>query len=136
MNNEMVRFSVICVNPLPKPFGLQDKNRDIVEGELLPDGRLQFWLELKVKEVEDGPPNFTGPYAHGRPLERFLYLTQKTTEGTITRRVKLHLKTITWEQVQAVLDNPDAYLEAAVDSRMTGTVPLLGDGWTVETKSE
>lgn len=135
MANQTVPLRVICVNPPPGTFGLQTKAREIVEGELLPDGRLQFLLELRVKQTATGQPNFTGPAAHGSANERFLYLMLQDDAGSevrIVKRIKVHLKTITWAQVEAVRANPGAFLEAAVDGRGAASVPLLGDGWTVQ----
>ena len=136
MENETITLHLFCDHPPAGMFGLQTKDRQIIEGELLADGRLRFRLELKVKQTEDGQPNFTGPYAHGSVNERFLYLTLQAQEGSATRivkRIKVHLKTITWEQVEAVLATPASFLQAEVDGRGTASVPLLGDGWTVET---
>ncbi len=135
MTNQTVSLRVICEHPSPAPFGLQDKHRDIAEAEQLADGGLAFSLQLKVKQADTGQPNFTGTYAHGTVQDRFLYLTQKVRDGKgwrILKRLKIPLKSITWEQVEAVLTNPNAVLQVTVSGHGTGTVPLLGDGWTVE----
>jgi len=134
MVNETIILSVICHNPLSGDFGLQDKNRDLIDGEQLPDGSLRFSCELNVKQADDGRPNFTGAFAHGSPKERFLYLTLRTLEDSewrIIKRIKVHLKTITWEQVEAALSQPGAFLIAEVDGRGSASVPLLGEGWQV-----
>lgn len=97
----------------------------------MPDGRVAFELELAVKKGEDGPV-FTGPHAHGPPKERFLYLTKKDSLGRIMRRIKVPLKSINWNQIEQALSVPDSFLSAEVEGNRTGTVPLLGEGWTVE----
>ena len=52
--------------------------------------------------------------------------------------MKIHLSPITWEQIEAAGQTPNAVLEVTVSGigRDSGpaaaTVPLEGDGWTVE----
>ncbi len=135
MANETIALHLICENPPPGVFGLQDKDGEVMAGERLSNARSGYSFELRVKQAENGQPNFTGDYAHGTAKERFLYLTLKRADGNIIRRIKVHLKTITWAQVEAVLRNPDAWLEASVDGRGAASVPLLGDGWVVRNKA-
>ena len=138
MATDTVTIHLYCENPPGQSaeFGLQNKKQDIIVGEKLPDGRLRFSCELKVKPTDAGQPNFTGPFAHGTVQERFLYLSYRVMqngEWKWNRRIKVHLKTITWEQVEAAQSTPGAFLVAAVDGRGTASVPLLGNGWTVNT---
>lgn len=133
MATKTIPMRLICEHPLSNNFGLQNKNRAIITGLSLNDTQIYFDFELNVKQTEDGQPNFTGQFAHGSVKERFLYLTTKNSEGGITKRIKVHLKTIEWEQVATVLDNPKAFLEAQIEGYSTGSVPLLGDGWVVLT---
>jgi len=131
-----VRVCVICVNPPVDAregalaFGLQDKARTLEFGRAQADGSLAFECELQTKPNVNGKPNFTGNFTHGTPEERFLYLTLlQVADGQIVRRVKVHLKTITWAQVEEA--SQGEVLEASVDGRRTGSVPLLGEGWQV-----
>ena len=130
---------VICENPPSGTFGLQDKNQSVVKGKSQTANQAYFDFELNVQQTDSGQPNFTGQFAHGSVKERFLYLTTKGQAASggehIIRRIKVHLKTIRWEQVAAVLNNPDAFLEVRVDGRGAASVPLLGDGWIVQTTS-
>lgn len=136
MTTRTVNFRVICHNAPSGMFGLQDKNRDIIDSTRLADGRLAFSFELNVKQRDDSQPNFTGKFAYGTVTERFVYLTTKRLVGAdtweIVRRSKVHLKTITWEQVETMLANPDTYIETEVDVSRSGSIPLLGDGWLVK----
>ena len=128
MSVQSVQLRINCMNPPTNgEFGLQSKPRDIEPGERLADGSLMFAFELKVKQHDNGKPNFTGPYAHGTVQERFVYLTLVGE-----RRIKVHLKTISWDQVEAVLSSAGAYLEVSVDGQGAASVPLLGDGWVVQ----
>jgi|GEM_PF-3836534 hypothetical protein len=135
MINNIIRLQVVCIHPPEGIFGLQNKQEEIVEGELLPEGQRLWTLELKVQKGEDGNPNFTGAFAHGTVKERFLYLTHKREDNTIIKRIKIHLKSISWAQVETVLENPGSYFEVSVDGRGVASVPLLGDGWVVCTNS-
>lgn len=46
----------------------------------------------------------------------------------IIKRIKIHLKTITWEQVEAVLETSHQVLAVSVDGRGSASVPLLVSG--------
>lgn len=139
MSSATILMRVICTNPPAGAFGLQDKKQDILRGIPLDAARLAFSFELTACKTEDGLPDFAGPFVHGRPAQRFLYLTTKARltqdEWQIVRRIKVPLRSIQWAQVEAVLGDPDRCLEAQVSGRSTGTVPLLGDGWTVRAAS-
>src|SRR5688572_6901774 len=134
-----VNLKIICVHPPATSetviFGLQDKEGNVFAGQPLDDNRLQFSCEVSVKQMGSGQPNFTGAFTHGTVQERFLYLTLKALdkgEWHIVRRIKIHLKTITWEQIETVLANSHSYLVVSVDGRGTANVPLLGAGWKVQ----
>ena len=57
-----------------------------------------FELTVDVATGRDGRPDFRGPFVHGRPGERFLYLSwgEVGTAGRFEmfRRAKLHLSAI------------------------------------------
>jgi len=145
MMAETVRLRLTCVHPPPKEyedhltkFGLQDKDREVHPGTEQPDGSRTYEVELPVtRDPHTGKPRFGGSFVHGTPAERFLYLTlQREDEGNwaIVRRLKIHLRSIEWEQIEAARARPGTVLEAAVDGRGAASVPLLGDGWTVRSQ--
>ncbi len=133
MTNQIVRLAIICIHPPDGLFGLQDKNRNLIEGIRISDNQLQFDFELNVKQLDNGLPNFTGQFAHGTVQQRFVYLTLKDETDHIIKRIKVQLNTIQWEQVETVLSNPDTHLQAQVDGRGAATVSLLGEGWLTVT---
>jgi hypothetical protein len=51
-------------------------------------------------------------------------------EGWI-KRIKVPLKSITWEQVEASARHVDARLSCTVDGGGSGTAKLIGPGWQV-----
>lgn len=139
MAAKLITLKVICIHPPSTSstmmFGLQDKEGNIYDGQSMDNNRLQFSCEVSVQQMESGQPNFTGIFTHGTVQERFLYLTQKAlheSDWQIQRRIKIHLRSITWEQIEAVFATDGSYLIASVDGRGTASVPLLGDGWKVE----
>lgn len=58
-------------------FGLQDNKGQIHAGTVREDGTFAFDLTLRVAAAADEtqPPVLTGPFAFGRPQDRFVYLS-------------------------------------------------------------
>jgi len=107
-------------------FGLQDKQQQLHSGITQADGSLLFECEVQVKFKNDAP-DFAGVYVHGTVGKRFLYLSlgkQNNGAGNWIRRLKIPLTGITTTQ----LGNP---LQALVDGHKSGTVELIGGGWTL-----
>ena len=102
-----------CTGPAALSLGLQSGRDDIVHGIALEDG-MRFEVSVGVKRGRAGDPDFTGPLVHGRPGERFLYLSwghaTDDSEHDMFRRLKLYLSPVsrkewsspgvTWAQVQ------------------------------------
>ena len=118
-------------------LSLQDKKRQLLDGSVSSSDKLVFEFELDVKQHTDNTPNFTGAYAYGTRAERFLYLTLMNLQEEswkIIRRIKIPLNIITWEQVEALIDDQSKILKVAVSGQGTATVPLLEGGWTIQNK--
>lgn len=84
--------------------GIQDKQRDVHTGKQEPDGSWRFTCSVTVKE-RDGValPQFSGPFVHGTPVARFLYLSWKRHTGLPApwlQRVKIPLLDIGWDMTQ------------------------------------
>lgn len=87
----------------PLVVGLQSGKVGLEPGD--PDGDdVVFRVRLGVKAGRDGRPDFTGPLVHGRPGERFLYLSWgvvRPGHHAMFRRLKLYLGPLVragWEQ--------------------------------------
>ncbi|MAU09609.1 MAG: hypothetical protein CL607_07300 [Anaerolineaceae bacterium] len=130
MAGKTVTLHIICENPPPGQFGLQDSDHNLLPGEPIDDKKIRFSVEMPVKQAVTGQANFSGPYANGNARERFLYLTNMVEDRTL-RRIKVPLNTITWKQALEAAKS-GAPLEASVDGRSTATEPLMGDGWVVK----
>ena len=96
--------------------------------------------------VEDGGPNLLGPFAHGRPDDRFLYVNSGTSAGQHgspwSRRAKVKLGGIDQALVERALGDADTVLEARFagtlrdGSPACATVPLLDGGWRAARRSD
>lgn len=117
------------------------------KAELLPASGVNvesfvFDLSVRVREQTRGrSANVLGPYAHGKPTDRFLYLNSGTMAGQAdscwTRRAKIKTGGISWNLVQQTLATPGAVLEVQIEGSAKdggpccATVPLIGGGWRV-----
>jgi hypothetical protein len=89
--------TVWCTDPSALSLGLQSGREDIVRGTAL-EGGMRFDVVVGVKRGRGGEPDFTGPLVHGRPGDRFLYLSwgrvAADNEHDMFRRLKLHLSPV------------------------------------------
>ena len=138
----VVRLRLICLTPPPQQyenspaeFGLQDKQQVVHPGEMQAGGSLHYEFEVQVRRNrQTNALRFLGPYVHGPPAEPFLYLSWRRKEAgppSWIRRLKIPLSSITWAQIEAAGRTDRGVLEASVDGTGSGTVPLLGGGWTL-----
>lgn len=128
------------------PKGVQfclQKGKEELVGAVMSTGKnITFSLSLRVTQnARTGAPNFLGEYAQGTADQRFFYICvgqyagQPDTEWA--RRVKIHLSSITWPQIDAVLADPKKTLVASYEATLPdgspscASVPLIGGGWSV-----
>jgi hypothetical protein len=145
---KVVRLRIVCLGP-PDPiehdaeFGIQDRKRTVVEKPLDGDGNVHYDVEARAQwHAKKECPNFLGPWTNGTVEQRFLYLAWSPLDPDASglhvwnRRMKIHLKSITWEQIEEA-DAPGTLLVARVNGRDSAggiacaSVPLLDDGWVV-----
>ena len=109
-------------------------------------GDVVFDFSLVVADNrKDGLPNFKGPFAQGPPSNRFLYVDVGTYAGQKdtqwSRRMKIPLQGITWQQIRQVASKPGHKLVARIPGKAKdgspncATVRLLGD-WEVLINSD
>ncbi len=87
--------------------------------------------------IPDGRPRFLGPFVHGPPAGRFVYVRVGTAAGDPaspwSRRVKIPLKDLGWDQIATL--KPGERLEARYagtgrdGSPACATVPLKPPAW-------
>lgn len=122
--NASVTFRIRVANP-PRGsgtrFGVQDKSGDLMGSVATPTGSAVYEVAVDVSERGTGEmPNFLGPFAHGSPGARFLYLSHGTDGGSgWVKRIKLPLSPISWAMIES---GAGRALETDVDGRRSGTV--------------
>ena len=120
----VVRLRIVVTNPPIEPdasFGVQDKSGDIRPGAQTATRSVVFECDITASHAgERAEPNFLGPYTHGPPTGRFIYVSHGTRgrAGWI-KRIKIPLTSINWSMVKAARDGA---LETEVDGRSSGTV--------------
>ena len=79
---------------------------------------LDFTGELRLKSPRSStPPVFLGPFTHGPPAGRFLYISwtgEVDGQRRMFRRMKIPLATITWDQIDRLRRDPRSRLVATV----------------------
>lgn len=123
--DQQITLRILLEKPPPGiDFALQSGKRNVydrVQKQRSGTNDLLFTFSIKVKRNADGRPNFSGPFAQGNQHDRFVYIGIGVCAGDIhavwNRRLKIPLTTITWNDVEQVMQNPSLMLE----SRVPGT---------------
>ncbi len=95
-------LKIILQKPTPGVvYGLQKgkgSNYETIQKQLANSGDLTFEFPVGIK-FDEGRPVFFGPFTHGSPVERFIYIDIGTYAGQTGtqwgRRLKIPLKGIT-----------------------------------------
>jgi hypothetical protein len=112
-------------------FGAQDKAGVLHAGVTEGERTVRFALRIVARPAADGGVDFAGPFVHGVPQGRFLYLGyRRLGETTWTRRWKIPLAPLTLSQVLAAHEGGKEIV-GRVSAGSTATVRLLGLGWSV-----
>jgi hypothetical protein len=116
-----VRLTVLRPPP-GVAFAVQRGKDELLSPSQASARSLVFDLSLRVSERNVGAvPNVLGPYAHGKPDDRFLYLNSGTMAGQggscWTRRARIKTGGITWKLIKQSLATPGAFLEAQIEGR-------------------
>jgi len=122
-------------------FGLQKgsgSNYETVQTVESKSADLKFEFNVRVRQGKDGRPNFLGPFVQGPPHERFVYLDIGTYAGQTntpwSRRLKIPLRSITWDLISPTAKSSLATLEARVEGTGKDGGPSCGtvkpfEGW-------
>ncbi len=148
-----LRLRIRCVRP-PDPqlhraaFGLQEKKPGdwvIHEGVRERNGDICFECECAVcLGAAAKVPDFSGRFIHGKPGERFLYLSWKPDGWSAgesepgppacVRRIKIHLRTLNTKLIEKARRG-GGVLQAVIQGTAKdggpacASVPLLGGDW-------
>ena len=125
-----LRVTLVCrtlpaVNELVT-VGIQDKNQDVHEGARKRDGPVEFKCEVQARDAGGGKLDFAGPFVHGKPGARFLYLSWKRADSSDVlwfQRVKVPL----------ALTAAELGAASAIQADITGRRPHTTEpiAWTV-----
>src|SRR5262249_35713407 len=103
-----------------------------------PDGSFRYEIEVTVNpQHETQEIRWRGSYVHGTPAAPFLYLSLKRRSSdpiSWIRRLKVPLPRLAWEQIAAA--QATSRFAASISGEGSGTVPLLGEGWTQQNHSQ
>ena len=69
-----------------------------------------FHPEFRIGKQRDGSPNFLGPYAQGRPKDRFFYLSwevKRSDRFDMFRRLKIRLTHLEWPEIEQSLESDE-----------------------------
>jgi len=107
----VIELKIECVDLPPHDWGGHSEiwlgiqcGKEVVQEVKLPIESAVFKADLRVTEDSAGTnPNFLGPYAHGTPQDRFVYLCWGRPYGghwVGFRRVKLRLSRLNWDSLE------------------------------------
>lgn len=122
--DQELRFRIILESPPPGvDYGLQKgggNDYEVTQKQRSKTGDLRFEFDARLKEGKDGLPVVLGPFVHGPPQERFVYLDIGTYAGQTdtpwARRLKVPLRGLTWDMVKQA--SPAANV---LETRVPGT---------------
>jgi hypothetical protein len=115
----------------PMEFGAQDKAGALHPGTVEPDGAVRFVLRIVARAGATGGVDFAGPFVHGVPRDRFLYLGYRPVgERVWARRWKVPLATVTLAHVLAAQAGGRDII-GRISASSGSTARLLGIGWDV-----
>ena len=125
MENELTLRIVLEKPPRDVDFGLQmgrGSSYETIQKQRFKGNDLSFEFTVRVKGGRKDPaPNFLGPLVQGPPAERFIYIDIGTYAGQTgtcwSRRLKVPLRTITWDMIDRVLADEESLFE----TRLPGT---------------
>jgi len=107
VDQELTFRIVLESPPAGIDYGLQKgggNDYEVMQKQRSKTGDLRFEFNARVKEGKDGQPVLLGPFVHGPPQERFVYLDIGTYAGQTdtpwSRRLKIPLRGITWDMVK------------------------------------
>lgn len=142
MDSELPIRITVLEPPLGVTFAIQRGKDEFLPPSNVSAKSLVFDLSIRVSERKSGDqPKVLGPYAQGKPDDRFLYLNSGTMAGQQdscwTRRAKIKTAGINWKLIEQTLATPGAVLEVQIDGLAKdggpccATVPLVNGGWKV-----
>lgn len=134
-----IRLRLLWLDPPPRDYdgqpavvGMPDADKSVHTGAPRAAGAEEHQITVAVRaRVQDAPPDFAGPFVHGRKGERFLYFGWQHAHGHWIRRWKVLLTAITWTQIEQAAALPQGGLHATVRGGNRARVSFVDDAWTL-----
>ena len=87
----------------PVYLGIQ-KGSEVIDAVPADTKQVVFKPVFRIAKQADGSPNFLGPFAQGRPEQRFFYLSwgimHPDHRFEMFRRAKIHLNHLKWQHIK------------------------------------
>jgi len=122
--HSLITLQIILIKPTKGvDFGLQKgsgNNYETIQKQRSDDQDLLFKFPVNVKGERDKDPlpKFSGHFVHGPATSKFIYIDIGTCAGQTntcwSRRLKIPLTGITWEDIDKLIAHPDLILETIV----------------------
>jgi hypothetical protein len=124
MSDRVVTIKLTCIELPGLKFkeiaglrlGIQ-KEKEVIEDVPANVKNVSFLCPLRVeKNAKTGAPNFLGPYAQGKPEERFIYLCWGDRDNELWAgcgRAKVHLKHLDWKTIENAISTGEP-IEAVI----------------------
>lgn len=142
MESEITLEIGVIAPPKGVGFCLQKGKSEKVDYQVSKGEDFRYSFSVRVKPGKNGIPNFLGEFTQGTPKARFVYICAGEYAGqknaVWARRVKIHLSSISWKQIEQVLKSTKSKLVTSYQATdkdggpSCASVPLIGDGWSVE----
>lgn len=129
-----LQVTLVCktLPPMNEPatVGIQDKDQHVHEGTRKRDGSYEFRCVIQARDKGAGNIDFAGPFVHGTPAARFIYLSWKRSVADASpwvQRVKIPI----------VFKAADLGTATAIRADITGRKPHATESiaWTVTEQS-
>ena len=119
-----ITLQIILIKPTKGvDFGLQKgsgNNYETIQKQRS-DGQdlfFKFLVKIKGERAKDPLPKFSGHFAQGPAVNKFIYIDIGTyagqTETCWSRRLKIPLSGITWSDIDKLISNANLILETSV----------------------
>jgi len=144
MEHELTLRIVLEKPPAGVDFGVQKgkgNDYETIQTQRFQGKDLSFEFTVRVKiDSKASAPNFLGPFVHGPTGERFIYIDIGSCAGQTgthwSRRLKIPLKSITSEVIEAAVADDRLRLEARVAGTGKDGGPTCGTvkpfaGWNL-----
>ena len=141
-----ITLQIVLLQPTPGvDFGLQKgagNNYETIQKQRSDSKDLSFTFTIKIKgdKAQDKLPKLAGSFVQGPTNGKFIYIDIGTyagqTDTSWSRRLKVPLTGITWEDIDQLIADPNSIMQATVPGTGKDGGPNCAtvkpfDGWKI-----